>query len=401
MDTVKNRERSPVVVSLDQVYESADNLTHAVQIAVCPIRSRIQSLLAECERVAVAIAGGSAVGKSDFFTPALIDGLSSTLVFSEDDYCVGNSVSRQRFGTPNLHVPEDYDPALLARHVAALKRGEEIEKPVYSYKIRERVDTTRVSARQVLVVEGEFLLHPPLSDEFDIKVFINSDDHSRFVRRMIRPRRNPDQTDVERMMEYFRLSFPHYNSHIAPTMANADFVIENGYHPEEGHARIENYEAEVLLEGSNAERSFMAIPSDTEKQIFQRRYFTHSRKRPSEVLYVHSNASGNRFRYSCGAKDRSENGVLSPWVTFNLGETPIDLTDIGYTPTVPVEGQECCAAVGNSTVRLIRLSEKKAAIQITQPTDASGDVHQQQFIKRLIRSGLTKSTQTLDEWLQS
>ena len=95
------------------------------------------------------------------------------------------------------------------------------------------------------------------------------------------------------------------------------------------------------------------------------------------------------------------NYTMNKTVTFNLGETPIDLTDIGYTPTVPVEGQECCAAVGNSTVRLIRLSEKKAAIQITQPTDASGDVHQQQFIKRLIRSGLTKSTQTLDEWLQS
>ena len=105
--------------------------------------------------------------------------------------------------------------------------------------------------------------------------------------------------------------------------------------------------------------------------------------------------------YREGAKDRSESSVLSPWVTFNLEETPINLIDIGYTPTVLVEGQECCAVVGDSTVRLIRLSDDKMALHITQPTNSSGDVHQQQIIQRLLRSGLTQSTQTFDEWLQS
>lgn len=399
MDLIEHKEGSPIVISLNVARESADSLAHAIQIVVGPIRSHLQTLLKQHERVAVAIAGGSAVGKSDFFTPALINGLPSTLVISEDNYCVGNSVSRRRFGTPNLHVPEDFDPELLAKHIAALKRGHDIDKPIYSYEVRERVGTTRVAAGKILVVEGEFLLHPPLSSEFDLKVFINSDDHSRFVRRMIRPRRNPKQTDLERVMEYFRLSFPHYHSHIAPTMPSADFIIENAYHPQEGRSRMQERELEVLFEGSSIGRVFMAMYPDVKRQAFDRRYFTHSRQEPSEVLYVHSDEVGNYFRYSCGAENQSGNGIISPWITFDLKKTPIDLADVGYTQTVQIEGQEWCVTGEDYTVRLFQLPDDRSVIQIKKPMDSGDAMHSQQIIQKLVSAGLSRSSQTLDEWM--
>lgn len=398
VDLVKRKEGEPIIISVAQAKEATDNLSHAIRLVVEPIRCRIQSLLTERKKVAVAVAGGCAVGKSDFFTPALVEGLSSTLVFSEDDYCVGNSVSRERFGVPNLYVPEDFDPDLLREHVVALKRGEDIEKPVYSYEIRERIDTTRVSARQVLVVEGEFLLHPPLSDEFDLKVFIDSDDHSRFVRRMIRPRRNPSQTDVERVMEYFQLSFPHYHSHIAPTMENADFVVENAYHPEEGHARMKECESELLMEGNDAERIFMSLYPGAERRVFARQYYTHRRKKPSEVLYSSSDdISGHHFRYSSGSKARSQDGVVSPWVRFDLEETSIDLTEVGYTPILHVEGKEWSLSDQDSTVHLIQLNDGRKVVQVVSNNISAG----RHIIDRLSDAGLIKSVQTLDQWLQN
>lgn len=399
---MKHKEGEPIIISLDQAIESTSSVAEAVKSVVEPIRSRIRCFLDERERITVAVAGGSAVGKSDFFTPALVEGLPAALIFSEDDYCVGNSVSQQRFGAPNLHVPEDFDPELLAGHVAALKRGEDVEKPVYSYETRERIGTTRASARRILVVEGEFLLHPPLSDQFDVKIFIDSDDHSRFVRRMIRPRRNPNQTDIERVMEYFQLSFPHYHSHIAPTMGNADFVIENGYHPQEGFTRIENHELEVLLEGSGVEETFKSMYPAAERRAFARHYFSHPKKQPTEVLYFHSDdSSGKHFRYSCGIKDRSRDGYVSPWVRFDLGEESVDLRDVGFAPTVRTEGKEWSALAGDSSARLIQLSEDRKVIQITQPVASSHVANHRRVVQRLLDAGLTKNTKTLDEWFRS
>ena len=402
MDALKHTEGEPIVISLDEARETTNDFAQAINAVVRPIWSHIQSLLNERERIAVAIAGGSAVGKSDFFTPALTKGLPSTLLFSEDDYCVGNSVSRQRFGEPNLHVPEDFDPELLAGHVAALKRGEVIEKPVYSYELRERVSTTRVSVGRVLVVEGEFLLHPPLSDQFDVKVFINSDDHSRFVRRMIRPRRNPNQTDVERVLEYFRLSFPHYHSHIDTSMSNADFVIENGYHPEEGHARIEDCEIELLLEGNDAEHVFSTLYPRSERRSFTRQYFAHSKQTPPEVLYVHSDeACGHHFRYSPGVKERSQAGINSPWVRFDLEKMPVDLKDVGYTPTVKVEGQEWYLVTEGVSLRLIKLPHDREVLQIVQSTKSASVANGRGVVQQLLTAGLTRSEQTLDEWIKA
>ena len=161
------------------------------------IRLNMSDILKRKGQVFVGIAGGSVVGKTTVYAQELSRGLSDVLILPGDDYCIGNTGSAVLHGKPNLHVPEDYDPELLGSHLRDLRERKPIEKPLYSFAERERLGWTTVNPAEIVIVEGTFVLHQSFNGLTDIKVFILTDDHSRFIRRLIRQRRNPKQTDLE------------------------------------------------------------------------------------------------------------------------------------------------------------------------------------------------------------
>jgi len=301
-----------------------------------PVRHQIQQIMGG-KPVSVAICGGSAVGKTQFFTLGLAHFFDSVTIISEDDYCIGNSHSAKLHGTPHLHVPEDYDPLRLRSDILALKAGKSIMKPIYSYKKRERSGCVRVDPGSIVIVEGEFLLHEPLRDAFDVSLFIDTDDHSRFMRRMIRSRRNPDQTDEHRIAEYTNLSFPFYHSHIASQTENADFVIENKYTPQEGIERIPDRFYDVVLLTDDV---LPIIDSDLDKTIqFTKEFFTHPHMSSQELICVtHFDDHTITIEYEPGMVMDKEGNACTPRFTFNLNEDIQVFSNIGYTPIASLKG---------------------------------------------------------------
>lgn len=182
--------------------------------------------------VLVAVVGGSASGKTNYISPKISERFERVVLMAEDNYCLGNSGSAGIHGSPNLHKFVDYEPARIYCDLSVLKSGHSIEAPLYSYEKRERrEETVTIQPAPVIIMEGCYLLQPYISDLFDIKVFINTDDHSRFVRRMLRPRRNPAQNDAHRIREYVELSYPGYHTEIAPYIDTAQVVIDNPFDP--------------------------------------------------------------------------------------------------------------------------------------------------------------------------
>lgn len=366
---VDRLQHGSVVLTVNTESQDIHDIEKRVYEVLSPIRERIHALLSN-KRVAVAIGGGSAVGKTAFFTPALANNFGSVRVISEDDYCVGNSVSSEKHGSPNLHVPEDYDPELLAEHISELKKGNPVEKPVYSYEIRERIGKTRIDTAQLLIVEGEFLLHPPLSEQFDLKVFIQTDDHSRFMRRVIRPRRNPDQTDLERIQEYFNLSFPFYHSHIAPTAPHADFVINNHYLPAEGKERIPNKNAEVLFANERLSDFLSPNNPDCSRHQFVRSYFRHSFSKAEEILHTTEYETGEIYlQYSPGIISLHDNGITLPWVKFALEGERLDLRNVGYEKYAEISGEEIDSEEVDVHKKLVRLKDGREVLHLSHNAD--------------------------------
>ena len=109
----------------------------------------------------IGIAGGAGSGKTTVVRKILqsIDP-QDVAVLSQDAYYRDSSdiplQERQRI---NVDHPDSIEFDLLARHVAALKRGEAVEEPTYSYTTYQRgEETVHVEPRPVILVEGILVL---------------------------------------------------------------------------------------------------------------------------------------------------------------------------------------------------------------------------------------------------
>jgi len=304
-----------------------------------PIRQRIDDLFQHQGIVVVGVGGGSATGKTSLFPQMLANNYDHVLI-SEDDYCIGNKRSTSMHGQPNLHVPEDYQVDLMAQHIMSLKRGEEICKPTYSYKTREPDGHELIKPRPLIAIEGEFPLHDAIAPLLDAGIFIDTDDHSRFARRMIRPRRNPQQTDMHRVLEYFSLSFPFYHSHVLPTRKNADMILINRYHPNEGNAYLETIESEIGFVGNESLlEAFRSMFSSTASQHYRYTYYTHPCCTDEEtVAMLQHQQSGSEMIYSSQSKSESDGLTVSPSIHFQVEDDVFDLHDIGYNQIGTHEG---------------------------------------------------------------
>lgn len=92
----------------------------------------------------------------------------------------------------NYDHPMAFDFDLLIDQLKQLLNYEAIEKPVYDYEQFTRSsDTIHQDPREVIILEGILILDDQrLRDLMDIKVFVDTDDDIRLIRRLNGIRRN-------------------------------------------------------------------------------------------------------------------------------------------------------------------------------------------------------------------
>lgn len=131
---------------------------------------------------------------------------------------------RQNFDDPGL-----MESALLGKHVAALARGEAIDRPVYDFSTHTRVagKAERIAAGPFLFVEGLFALYyPELLPLYNLRVYVDTPDALCFERRLKR-----DTVERGRTPESVRLQFeatvrPASLKYVRPSAAHADLVLD-------------------------------------------------------------------------------------------------------------------------------------------------------------------------------
>ncbi len=259
----------------------------------------------------VAVVGAGAVGKTTVVVPEILAKIPRAVAVAEDDYCIGNTASTALHdGVPHLLTPEDYQPNLQVQHIQQIKDGKPVTIPEYDYAFREPSGRSRViNPRQLVIFEGAYLLNQPIRDEVDLALFVSVDAHDRFVRTAIRPRRNPAQTDVARLQQYFERTYPSYAIHTAPTADFADVIIANPYEPREGLCRI--------MPASS--------PFNTPDAHLK---YTHPSMADSELLALAVPLEGVQMLTYVPDTERPDK-----YVSFNIPEAEytLDPTKIGYT----------------------------------------------------------------------
>jgi uridine kinase len=284
------------------------------ELGLADAEQRIREKLTRQERVLVAIAGGSATGKSDYFTPYLSSKFPHDTVLNEDDYCIGAEASAALHGTPNLYVPQDYDPGLMITQLSDLKRGFTVNIPQYSFEQSQRLAEAKPTMpTDVIIVEGCYLLQSPVRDIFDVRLFVNTDDHSRFIRHLLRPPRNPAQPDGQRIQEFCEMSYACYQREIAPFATEADIIANNPYSPQEALNRLP---------------SVRLMAGRPHGAITQRQYYRHPNMAPTEQLSVALTEDGDQLLEYLPDIHRPE---IQAGYQVPVGEYRIDLTKIGYS----------------------------------------------------------------------
>jgi uridine kinase len=186
----------------------------------------------------VGITGGSASGKT-FFLKSLLK------AFTEDEICLisqDNYYREQKYiqkdenGIENYDLPETIDFELYANHINDLKNGKIVRQKEYVFNNPNVVPKTiTFKPSPIIVVEGLFVFHAKeVSKLLDLKVFVDAKEHIKIKRRIIRDNneRGYDLSDV--LYRWENHVAPTYEKFIEPTKYDADIVINNNHHFDNG-----------------------------------------------------------------------------------------------------------------------------------------------------------------------
>lgn len=132
--------------------------------------------------------------------------------------------ARQNFDDPGL-----IESPLLAAQVAALARGESIQRPLYDFSTHTRVagQTEAIHAGAYLFVEGLFALaYSELLPLYHLRIYVETADDLCFERRLRRDVVERGRTPESVRRQYEATVRPSSIAFVRPTRAHADLVVD-------------------------------------------------------------------------------------------------------------------------------------------------------------------------------
>ncbi|UMB60217.1 uridine kinase [Lutibacter sp. A80] len=179
----------------------------------------------------IGIAGGTGSGKTTVVNQILNElPADEVCVISQDSYYhATHNLSYEERKKINFDHPKAIDFDLLVSHLNALRKGEVIEQPVYSFVTHDRtIDALITHPRKVIIVEGILIFNnKELRDIFDIKIFVHADTDERLIRRVRRDIEERGRDVNEVLTRYQNTLKPMHQQFIEPTKNYADIIIPN------------------------------------------------------------------------------------------------------------------------------------------------------------------------------
>ena len=181
--------------------------------------------------IVIGIAGGTGSGKSTMIKKIKSEFSDEITILSHDFYYKQHdNMSYNERCQLNYDHPNAFDTDLMIEHIKRLTNWETIERPVYDFTIHNRVsETVRVKPSKVIVVEGILIFeNDQLLDQFDIKVFIDTDSDVRIIRRILRDVRERGRTLDSVVNQYLTTVKLMHEQFVEPSKKNADIIIPEG-----------------------------------------------------------------------------------------------------------------------------------------------------------------------------
>jgi uridine kinase len=181
----------------------------------------------------IGIAGGTASGKTTVARKVYNEAkkFGSVVVIRLDDYYKEMSnLDLSERAKINYDHPDSYDSQLLITHLNILKQGKSIQKPTYDFVIHNRSKEVEIiNPANVVIVEGIMVFAiPELKNLFDIKLFVDTPDDIRFIRRLTRDIEHRGRTVESVVSQYLSTVRPMHLLFVEPSKKFADIIIPEG-----------------------------------------------------------------------------------------------------------------------------------------------------------------------------
>lgn len=189
-------------------------------------------MLSKKRPVVIGVTGGSGSGKTSV-SRAIFEQLGdhSILRIEEDSYYKSqdDKPMEQRVSV-NYDHPDAFDTDLLIAQLTELLNYRPIDKPVYDYTIHTRSkEKVHVEPKDVIILEGIMVLNDPrLRELMDIKIFVDTDDDIRIIRRIKRDMQERGRSLQSIIDQYMQTVKPMYHQFIEPTKRYADVIVPEG-----------------------------------------------------------------------------------------------------------------------------------------------------------------------------
>jgi uridine kinase len=180
----------------------------------------------------VGIAGGSGCGKTTVVSRITEIVRDYALVAQDNYYRSAENVNNRNITGFNFDHPDAFDSDLLREHLTTLKAGQPICMPQYDFVHHRRTDkTVQVEPRPLVILEGIMIFTDPrIRSLVDLKLFVDTPDDIRFIRRLRRDISERGRTVDSVITQYMEKVRPGHYEFVEPTKVYADLIIPEGGH---------------------------------------------------------------------------------------------------------------------------------------------------------------------------
>ncbi|MEG0780880.1 MAG: uridine kinase, partial [Oscillospiraceae bacterium] len=184
------------------------------------------------DTILIGIAGGTGSGKTTLTRHLKQRFGDDITVIGHDNYYKHQDVPFEQRCLQNYDHPDAFDTDLMVQHLQALRRGESIHCPVYSFIDHNRTDrTTLIAPTKVVIAEGLLIFqNQALRDMMDIKIFVETDADVRILRRALRDVQERGRTLESVVTQYLTTVKPMHEQFVEPSRRFADIVVLEGGH---------------------------------------------------------------------------------------------------------------------------------------------------------------------------
>lgn len=184
------------------------------------------------EPLIIGVAGGSGSGKTTVVRH-IIDsiGKQNILLLQHDSYYRDlKHLSFEKRTQQNFDHPSSLETELLIRHIKALKEGYQVEVPIYDFSQHIRKEERRVvNPRKIILIDGILIFsEQELLEQMDIKLYVDTDDDIRLLRRIKRDIMERDRQLEDVLNQYKKFVRPMHLEFVEPSKRYADIIIPRG-----------------------------------------------------------------------------------------------------------------------------------------------------------------------------